>query len=197
MSHPPRDHTRMKGLPREVVHASSGVDLGHEPPLNPSGEAAQEVDKRDINLRWLGASILTGVTGAALIGASIYIALKGGATTALPPDRAAMTPIPYAGSERAATASNKGDRLNMTELVSSAKQSFKAPMTIRNGDREAIKVRQFVRIATNLSLTSGTYASDIPAFNPARLMAEGNQERIVEARSRPPGHRGECSGPDR
>ena len=33
----------------------------------------------------------------------------------------------------------------MTELTASAKQSFKAPMTIRSGDREAIKVRHFVK----------------------------------------------------
>src|SRR3954454_5012025 len=53
-------------------------------------------------------------------------------------------------------------------------------MTIRNGEREAIKVRQFVRIATNLSLTAGTYASDIPPFNPLRLFAEGMDEQRVE-----------------
>ena len=53
-------------------------------------------------------------------------------------------------------------------------------MTIRTGDREAIKVRQFVRVATNLSLTAGTYATDIPPFNPLRLFAEDNDERGAE-----------------
>ena len=65
-------------------------------------------------------------------------------------------------------------------MVAIAKQGFKAPVTIRVGDREVIKVRQFVRIATNLSLTAGTYASDIPKFNPLRLFAEENGERYVE-----------------
>jgi murein DD-endopeptidase MepM/ murein hydrolase activator NlpD len=181
MSHPPHDDTRVKSFLKEALHTSSGIDLGHEPPLNSSG-AAEEVDKREINLRWLGASVLTGVTGAALIGASIYIALKGAAISPLPPDRAAMEPLPYSGSEeRASNSASKSDRLNMAEVSSLAKQSFRAPMTIRNGDREAIKVRHFVRIATNLSLTSGTYASDIPAFNPMRLFAENTQERIEPA----------------
>ena len=49
-------------------------------------------------------------------------------------------------------------------------------MTIRIGDREAIKVRQFVRVATNLSLTAGTYATDIPPFNPLRLFAEDKDD---------------------
>ncbi len=46
-------------------------------------------------------------------------------------------------------------------------------MTIRTGDREAIKVRQFVRVATNLSLTAGTYATDIPPFNPLAPVRRG------------------------
>ena len=52
------------------------------------------MDKREINLRWLGASVLTGVTGAVLIGASIHIALEGATTSALPPERAALRALP-------------------------------------------------------------------------------------------------------
>ena len=90
MSQPPRDDSRGRASRREASHLSSGIDLGHEPPLNASGGAASEVDKWEVNLRWLGASILTGFTGAALIGASIYIALEGATTSALPPERAAV-----------------------------------------------------------------------------------------------------------
>lgn len=159
---------------------SSGVELGHEPALSSNGAAAPEVDKREINLRWLGASVLTGVTGAVLIGASIHIALEGATTSALPPERAALSalPGPVNDDERASNIARKADKLNMTELTASAKQSFKAPMTIRSGDREAIKVRHFVKVATNLSMTAGNYATDIPAFNPMRLFAEDVQEKI-------------------
>ncbi len=41
----------------------AGIDLGHEPPLNSGGGTAPDIDRRDINLRWLGASVLTGITG--------------------------------------------------------------------------------------------------------------------------------------
>jgi murein DD-endopeptidase MepM/ murein hydrolase activator NlpD len=162
------------------MRTSSGIDLGHEPPLNPHGGAAPEVDKREINLRWLGASVLTGVTGAALIGASIYISLEGATISAVPPEWAVAGSSSPSGTqeERESNAATKADRLNMTEQTVSARQSFRAPMTIRNGDREVIKVRNFVKVATNLSLTAGTYASDIPPFNPLRLFAEGDQERI-------------------
>jgi murein DD-endopeptidase MepM/ murein hydrolase activator NlpD len=74
----------------------------------------------------------------------------------------------------------KGDRLIRSETGTAARQSFRAPMTIRSGEREAIKVRHFVRVATNLSLSTGTYATDIPPFNPMRLFAEDAGERYVE-----------------
>jgi murein DD-endopeptidase MepM/ murein hydrolase activator NlpD len=160
---------------------TSGIDLGHEPPLNASGADAAEVDRKDVNLRWLGASVLTGITGGALIGASIYIALEGVTTSAQPPERAAaVTPRSSATDDRTINATHKGDKLNRSEMVASAKRGFKAPMTIRAGDREVIKVRQFVRVATNLSLTTGTYATDIPPFNPLRLFADDGADHPPE-----------------
>jgi murein DD-endopeptidase MepM/ murein hydrolase activator NlpD len=182
MTKPPSDDRRVRRSQRESARASLGIDLGHEPPLNADGETTRAVDRRDINLRWLGACVLIGFTGAALIGASIYIALEGATTTALPPERAAVEPASRtSGWEGDSSRARKADRLNRSDVIVSAKQSFKAPMTIRTGDREAIKVRQFVRVATNLSLTAGTYATNIPPFNPLRLFAEDKESRIAEA----------------
>jgi murein DD-endopeptidase MepM/ murein hydrolase activator NlpD len=155
------------------------VDLGHEAPLGVGGEAA-DVDRRDVSLRWLGASVLTGITGGALIGASIYIALEGAAVSVKPPERAVASAPRAVAEDRAASSVRKGDKLNRSEIIASAKQGFRAPVTIRVGDREVIKQRQFVRLATNLSLSAGTYAADIPRFNPLRLFAEENGERYVE-----------------
>jgi murein DD-endopeptidase MepM/ murein hydrolase activator NlpD len=161
--------------------AASGIDIGQDPPLNAAEGGESPLDRREINLRWLGASVLTGLTGAALIGASIHVALQG-----------AMTPIAYpekavAGVDRSessgdppVTVARKGDRLIRSDTGTAARQSFRAPMTIRSGEREAIKVRHFVRVATNLSLSTGTYATDIPPFNPMRLFAEDAGERYVE-----------------
>src|SRR4051812_3110354 len=122
MSHLPPDDSRGKGFRKEASRLLSGIDLGHEPPLSTSGSVAPEVDKREVNLRWLGASILTGVTGAVLIGASIHVALQGAAITALPPERAAIGSRSSLtlDEERSSNAARKADRLNMTELTSSA-----------------------------------------------------------------------------
>lgn len=161
--------------------AGQGMDVGNEPPLGLGGTTAGEVDRRAVNLRWLGASVLTGVAGAALVGAAIYVSFDGEATFAELPERVIAAANRTLGAdERASNAARKGDKLVRSETIASAKQSFRAPVTIRTGEREAIKVRSFLRIATNLSLTTGAYATDIPAFNPLRFFAEENGERVPE-----------------
>jgi murein DD-endopeptidase MepM/ murein hydrolase activator NlpD len=157
-----------------------GVIIGHEPPLD-GGGGTTEVDRRGISLRWLGACILTGLTGAALIGGAIYVSLEGEATFAEVAERAAPA-VPRAGSaaDRSASATRKADKLVRSEVVSLAKHTFRAPMTVRSGDREVIRVRPLVRLATNLSLTSGAFAADIPPFNPMRLFSEAQVDRLQE-----------------
>ncbi len=155
------------------------LDLGHEPPLSPSGQSAGEIDRRAVSLRWLAGSVLTGLSGALLIGAAIHISVEGDGIVAERPEAAA----PQAKAAPSARAgARKADKLVQTQTTAVARQTFRSPMTIRVADREVIKVRPFVRIAANLSLTTGTYASDIPDFNPMRLFAEdsGTPDRFAE-----------------
>ena len=67
----------------------------------------------------------------------------------------------------------KANKLVADQPVMSARHTLRAPMSQRTGDREVIRVRPFVRLASNLSLTTGVYAANIPPFNPLRLFAEG------------------------
>jgi murein DD-endopeptidase MepM/ murein hydrolase activator NlpD len=161
--------------------AASGIDIGQDPPLNAAEGGESPLDRREINLRWLGASVLTGLTGAALIGASIHVALQGAMTPIAYPEKAVLgVDRSESPGDPPVTVARKGDRLIRSDNGTAARQSFRAPMTIRSGEREAIKVRHFVRVATNLSLSTGTYATDIPPFNPMRLFAEDAGERYVE-----------------
>ncbi len=148
--------------------AGRRIDLGVEPPLDPAGLSTPAGDRRAISVRWLTGSILTGLSGAILITAAIYVSFEGDTAVAELPETASP-----AASRAGDGAARRGDRLVKSEPISAAKQSFKSPMSLRIGDREVIKVRPFVRIATALSLTSGQYATDIPKFNPTSLFAEG------------------------
>ncbi|KAA2234652.1 M23 family metallopeptidase [Salinarimonas soli] len=169
--------------PAETRSAPSAatLDVGIEPPLDVSGALGEDVDRRGVNVRWLGASILTALTGAALIGGAIWVAVEGDTHFAELPQTTGPSTAPLAAPGQAQAPARRGDKLVRTEMVVTAKQSFRAPVTLRVADREVIKVRPFVRIATNLSLTSGVYATNIPPFNPLRLFAEDSGERVPEA----------------
>src|SRR3954447_5970028 len=72
MSRRPLDDAR--ALPRfdSPERASPRADATDEP-LDMGGASAQAIGRRSVNVRWLGASVLIGVAGAALLGAAIYV----------------------------------------------------------------------------------------------------------------------------
>lgn len=155
------------------------VDLGIEPPIQPADARQQPLDRRGVSLRWLFACALVGSCGAALLGAAILVAMRGDTSYPEQPELVQIRSSSAAGDGGGA---RKADKVVADQPVLSARHAMRAPMSQRVGAREVIKVRPFVRLATNLSLTSGVYASNIPPFNPLRLFAEGGQpdERYAE-----------------
>lgn len=155
------------------------VDLGIEPPIQPTDSRQQPLDRRGVSLRWLFACALVGSCGAALLGAAILVAMRGDTSYPEQPETVAIRASSAAGDGGGA---RKADKLVADQPVMSARHTLRAPMSQRTGDREVIRVRPFVRLASNLSLTTGVYASNIPPFNPLRLFAEGGQpeERYAE-----------------
>ncbi|MDB5590049.1 M23 family metallopeptidase [Enterovirga sp.] len=155
--------------------ARGAWQLGNDPALDLDSPSAP-TGRHALSFRWLGASVLTALAGTLLIGSAIYVSSQGEVTFAAPAE-----PAPAAGGRaNAGGGLRKGDKLVRAETVAAAKQSYRAPMTLRSGDREVIKVRSFTRISTGLSLTSGVYATNIPAFNPMRFFASAEAERGVE-----------------
>lgn len=155
------------------------VDLGIEPPIVPTDGRQQPLDRRGVSLRWLFACALVGSCGAALLGAAILVAMRGDTSYPEQPETVAVRASSAAGDGGGA---RKADRLVADQPVLSARHAMRAPMSQRVGAREVIRVRPFVRLATDLSQTTGVYATNIPPFNPLRLFAEGGQpdERYAE-----------------
>jgi len=162
------------------IAAAPVVDLGLEAPLYRDGEQTRH-DRRSVSMRWLAGTVLTGLFGATLIGSAIWVSLDGEVTFAKRAELS-QTPAgrPAASSDRSP---RRGDRLFVATEIVSAKQSFRTPTTIRVGDREVIKIKPFVRVATNLALGSLGFTDEIPPFNPVRLYAAGGDtgERAPEA----------------
>ncbi|SDO69372.1 Murein DD-endopeptidase MepM and murein hydrolase activator NlpD, contain LysM domain [Methylobacterium phyllostachyos] len=159
------------------VAAFSGRGL--QAPLDHLGSTATHIDRRAVNLRWLFASTLTGLTGAGLIAAALHVSLQGDASFAAIPERVTVIPRPQP-SESGANLARKGDRLVRNLMIASAKQSFRAPVTVRLGDREIIKAKSFVRLSTPLSMTTGVYAGEPPRFDPMKFVSDEPLERAPD-----------------
>jgi murein DD-endopeptidase MepM/ murein hydrolase activator NlpD len=159
-------------------HAGS-VDIGTEPPIEADGRRHTPEDHRHISLRWLAGTVLTGLTGALLIGAAVYSALDGQSNFAEAPTPA----VARAEKTDAAVNARKGDRLVKSIDIVAAKQSFRTPTIVKSGDKDVIRIRGFTKVATTLTLNATGFADEVPPFNPLKVLtgARNGVEQFPEA----------------
>jgi murein DD-endopeptidase MepM/ murein hydrolase activator NlpD len=165
------DQTRSRGADRSK--RAETVELGNEPPLSVDGGNSGFVDRRRVSVQWFAGTILTALCGAALMGGAVFTSLDGETNFASLPERVevALRGALGVGSDRP-SASRKSDRLPTAEEPSFARQLIRVSTMTRVGNHEVVRVRPFVRIAGNLSLTVTDLSAGIPPFNPQRLLAE-------------------------
>jgi len=149
------------------------IDLGNEPPLGVDGHDEEPIDRRAVSVRWLAATVITAVAGGGLMGGAVYAALDGDYRTAAAPEIVRVAS--KNSGDRAINPSRKGDRINVLSENVLARQVLRVSTTMRVGEREIVRVRPFVRVATNLALSPSNASANIPAFNPVKLMGEDDQ----------------------
>jgi murein DD-endopeptidase MepM/ murein hydrolase activator NlpD len=159
-------------------HAPS-VDIGTEPPIEADGRRHTPEDHRQISLRWFTGTVLTGLTGALLIGAAVYSALDQQSNFAEAPTPA----VARADKSDAAVNPRKGDRLVKSVDIVAAKQSFRTPTIVRSGDKDVIRTRGFTKVSTTLTLNATGFADEVPPFNPLKVLtgARNGVEQLPEA----------------
>ncbi|MFG1428902.1 peptidoglycan DD-metalloendopeptidase family protein [Roseixanthobacter glucoisosaccharinicivorans] len=177
-------HRRSAGTWRD---ATSAVGLGDEPPLGVDGDE-EEIDRRRISVRWLAATLLTGLCGSFLMGGAVYAALDGDHRFASLPEtvRAAVRGALAAG-ERPSNAARKGDRMSLLSEASTARQTFRLSVTTKVGDKEIIKVRPFTRVAANLAMSTTSVSTNIPRFNPAQIVSQSVDKEEAAPQAEPTG----------
>ncbi|MGA7388007.1 MAG: M23 family metallopeptidase [Pseudolabrys sp.] len=163
------DQTRSRGAIRS--RQADAIELGNEPPLSVDGDSSGFVDRRRVSVQWFAGTILTALCGAALMGGAVFTSLDGETNFASLPERVevALRGALGVGGDRGA---HKSDRLPTTEEPTFARQVIRVSTINRVGNHEVVRVRPFVRIAGNLSLTVSVLSANIPPFNPQRLLAE-------------------------
>ncbi|HEX9073499.1 MAG TPA: M23 family metallopeptidase [Pseudolabrys sp.] len=153
------------------MRQADAIELGNEPPLSVDGDSSGFVDRRRVSVQWFAGTILTALCGAALMGGAVFTSLDGETNFASLPERVevALRGALGVGAERG---THKSDRLPTAEEPTFARQVIRVSTINRVGNHEVVRVRPFVRIAGNLSLTVSDLSTNIPPFNPQRLLAE-------------------------
>ena len=162
------DRTSRAGYGRET----GIIDIGHEPPLSVNGSEAAVIDRRRVSVQWFSGTILTGLCGAALIGGAVFASLDGEMTFAKVPERVeGALRGAFGANDRAATL-HKSDRLPPPGESTASRNVMRVSTVARVGNRDVMRVRPFVRIAGNLSMTTSDLSAKIPPFNAQRLLAD-------------------------
>ena len=168
------DQTRSRGAYRS--RQAETIELGNEPPLSVDGGTSGFVDRRRVSVQWFAGTILTALCGAALMGGAVFTSLDGETNFASLPERVEVALRGAIGAVGDKLGVRKSDRLPTTEEPSFARQVIRVStittIITRAGNHEVVRVRPFVRIAGNLSLTVSDLSANIPPFNPQRLLAE-------------------------
>jgi murein DD-endopeptidase MepM/ murein hydrolase activator NlpD len=178
------DHQRSRGAIR--TRQAEAIELGNEPPLSVDGGTSGFVDRRRISVQWFAGTILTALCGAALMGGAVFTSLDGQANFAALPERVEVAlrgALGAAGDKLGV--SRKSDRLPTAEEPTYTRQIIRVSTTTRAGNHEIVRVRPFVRVAGNLSLTVSDLSANIPPFNPQRMLAESAPGDDTTASSTP------------
>lgn len=156
------------------------IDLGVEPAIEVDGERHSFFDHRRVSVRWLSGTILVGLMGAMLIGATIYAALDRETNFAEAPLPAA--PIKKDSAEVGLNP-RKGDRLVKPIDIVAAKQEYRVATPTKIGDKEVMRVHTFDRVETTLLTATAGFADEVPPFNPLKVLADARApvEAPIEA----------------
>ena len=131
-----------------------------------------------VNFRWLIGATLTALAGIGLIGSVVTYSLDRTHTMIEMPE------IAFTAGEDATnndgTMPVKGDRQVVFSDMASARQSFRAATAVAVGDHEIIKMRPFVKVATNLALSSIGYSADVPPFEPLKLFGGSDSAAVPQ-----------------
>jgi len=91
------------------------IELGNEPPLSVDGGNAVLVDRRRISVQWFAGTILTALSGAALMGGAVFTSLDGETNFASVPERIEVALRGALGGQNDRLGARKSDRLPVAE----------------------------------------------------------------------------------
>ncbi len=130
------------------------------------------IDRRRVSVQWFSGTILTGLCGAALIGGAVFASLDGEMTFAKVPERVEGALRGAFGANDRNASLKKSDRLPPPGEAAAARNVVRVSTVTRVGNRDVMRVRPFIRISGNLSMTTSDLSAKIPPFNAQRMLTD-------------------------
>jgi murein DD-endopeptidase MepM/ murein hydrolase activator NlpD len=142
--------------------------LGGEAPILADGLRAP--DRREISLRWLSGTFLTGITSCILMGVALFAALDGRQQLAIPAEAFAVTSPDIA--ETPAEETIRGSRIFAPKIAARPvdKAILDVPTVFKDGEREVVRKLPFAHVKMVLA---ADYANQerYPRFDPLAIFA--------------------------
>ncbi|MCJ7994228.1 M23 family metallopeptidase [Rhizobium cremeum] len=152
--------------------------LGSEPPILADGHRAP--DRREISLRWLSGTFLTGITSCILMGVALFAALDGRQQLAIPAEAFAVT----GGSDAQAEAVTRGARLFGPKIAARPvdKAIIEVSTVINDGEREVVRRQPFAHVKMGLA-ADYQVQENYPPFDPLAIFATNEKSAAPASRT--------------
>jgi len=143
----------------------------------------QKPDRREVSLRWLSGTILTGVASTALMGAALLTALDGKQLLATPPEIGRFTElqdgtVATSGDAKTSRLVTSGSLAIANELPDRRRMSVSTVTQV--GDSNVIRTKPFEHLTISLARVQADDA-EYPPFNPLTIFAEGNVPPVPDS----------------
>jgi murein DD-endopeptidase MepM/ murein hydrolase activator NlpD len=136
-------------------------------------------DGASCRLKWLASTCLAGMVGVCLIGVAIYASLNMGDGSGMVSSikrasLAALQPMRSATLAKDGQSANgqKEDRIQMTAAGFASRQVIHDTVIERQGSREFITIKPYLRIVAGLATELPADADEAPPFNPFKLYSD-------------------------
>ncbi len=136
-------------------------------------------DDASCRLKWLASTCLAGMVGICLIGVAIYASLNmddgsGMVSSIKRASLAALEPMRTATlvNDRQSASGQKEDRIQMTEAGFATRDVIHDTVIERQGSREFITIKPYLRIVAGLAGEPPADAEQLPPFNPFKLYSD-------------------------
>ena len=106
------------------------------------------------------------------MGGAVFASLDGETNFAAVPERVETALRGAVGTIGDRLGVRKSDKLPAVLEPNVVRQIIRVSTTTHAGNREVVRVRPYVRVAGNLSLTLTEVSADVPPFNPQKMLAE-------------------------